>query len=84
MSDEGDQVLEEYRRLALTDIRTFFDADGNLKPIQDLDDDKARDVRQRLNKRYTTVHRPLQALHMLSVLDCDEVEDARARVGTTA
>jgi len=23
MSDEGDQVLEEYRRFALTDIRTF-------------------------------------------------------------
>jgi phage terminase small subunit len=34
-------VLEELRRLAFTDIRTFFDADGNLKPVQDLDDDQA-------------------------------------------
>lgn len=29
-------MLEEYRRLAFCDIRTFFDADGNLKPIQDM------------------------------------------------
>jgi hypothetical protein len=36
----ADRVLEEYRRLAFADIRTFFDADGNLKPIQDLDDDQ--------------------------------------------
>jgi hypothetical protein len=34
------------------------------------------DVRRRLNKPRTTVDRQLQALHMLGVLDCDEVEDA--------
>jgi hypothetical protein len=37
---------------------------------------RCRDVRQRLNKPYNTVDRQLQALHMLGVLDCDEVEDA--------
>jgi phage terminase small subunit len=36
----ADRVLEEYRRVAFADIRTFFDADGNLKLIQDLDDDQ--------------------------------------------
>ena len=30
------RVLEEYRRLAFLDLRTFFDDDGNLKPIKDL------------------------------------------------
>src|SRR5262245_37073092 len=35
------RVLEELRRLAFTDFRTFFDADGNLKPVEDLDDDQA-------------------------------------------
>lgn len=29
------RVLEEYRRLAFADLRTFFDAAGNLKPVQD-------------------------------------------------
>src|SRR5262249_22199809 len=29
-----------YRRIAFADIRTFFDADGNPKPIQDLDDEQ--------------------------------------------
>lgn len=32
------------------------------------------DVRQRINKPYTTVDRQLQALHMLGVLECEEVE----------
>lgn len=30
------RVLEEYRRLAFMDLRTFFDEDGNLKPMQQL------------------------------------------------
>jgi hypothetical protein len=34
---------------------------------------RCREVRQRLNKPYSTVDRQLQALHMLGVLDCDEV-----------
>ena len=33
----ADRVLEEYRRIAFADIRTFFDADGNLKPITALE-----------------------------------------------
>jgi hypothetical protein len=36
---------------------------------------RTKDIRYRLNKPYTTVDRQLQALHMLGVLDCDEVED---------
>ncbi len=32
----ADRVLEEMRRLALVDHRGFFDAAGNLKPIQQL------------------------------------------------
>lgn len=36
---------------------------------------RTRDIRQRLNKPYSTVDRQCQALHMLGVLDCDEVED---------
>ncbi len=35
-----DRVLEEYRRLAFADIRTFFDANGNLLPVQDLDEEQ--------------------------------------------
>jgi len=31
------RVLEELRRLAFADPRALFDANGNLKPIQDLD-----------------------------------------------
>jgi len=37
----ADRILEEYRRLAFADIRTFFDADGNLIPLQDLDEERA-------------------------------------------
>ena len=37
----ADRVLEEYRRLAFTDIRKFFDGNGNLIPVQDLGDDEA-------------------------------------------
>jgi len=36
---------------------------------------RTRDIRQRLNKPRTTVDRQLQALHMLGVLTCDEIED---------
>lgn len=36
-----DRVLKEYARLAFLDIRKAFDADGNLKPIHELDDDTA-------------------------------------------
>lgn len=35
------RVLEEYRRLAFADLRTLFDAHGNLKPIQDLTGEEA-------------------------------------------
>jgi phage terminase small subunit len=37
----ADRVLEEYRRVAFADIRTFFDANGNLIPVQDLDEERA-------------------------------------------
>jgi Terminase small subunit len=37
----ADRVLEEYRRIAFADIRKFFDAKGNLIPIQDLGEDEA-------------------------------------------
>jgi hypothetical protein len=36
---------------------------------------RTREVRQRLDKPRNTVDRQLQALHMLGVLECDEVED---------
>jgi hypothetical protein len=35
---------------------------------------RTHDVRQRLNKPRNTIDRQLQALHMLNVLDCDELE----------
>lgn len=31
----AERVLEEYRRLAFVDARSFWDADGNVKPIKD-------------------------------------------------
>lgn len=36
-----DRVLAEYAKLAFLDIRKAFDADGNLKPVHELDDDTA-------------------------------------------
>jgi phage terminase small subunit len=36
-----DRVLQEFARLAFLDIRKAFDADGNLKPIHEMDDDTA-------------------------------------------
>lgn len=36
-----DRVLKEYARLAFLDPRKFYDAQGNLKPIHELDDDTA-------------------------------------------
>lgn len=36
-----ERVLQEYGRLAFLDIRKAFDDNGNLKHIQDLDDDTA-------------------------------------------
>jgi phage terminase small subunit len=38
---DTDRIIKEYARLAFLDIRKAFDADGNLKPIHDLDDDTA-------------------------------------------
>lgn len=35
------RVLAEYSKLAFLDVRKAFDADGNLKHIQDMDDDTA-------------------------------------------
>lgn len=35
------RVLEELRRLAFSDVRALFDAHGNLRPLQDLNDDEA-------------------------------------------
>jgi len=35
------RVVSEYRKLAFLDIRRAFDDEGNLRPIQDLDDDTA-------------------------------------------
>jgi hypothetical protein len=35
---------------------------------------RTRDIRQRLAKPYNTVDRQLKALHMLGVLDCDEMQ----------
>ena len=37
----AERVLTEYSRLAFLDIRKAFDADGNLIPIHQLDDDTA-------------------------------------------
>lgn len=34
-----DRVLREYSRIAFLDIRKAFNEDGNLKPIQEMDDD---------------------------------------------
>ena len=36
-----EEVLREYRRLALCDIRKLYDTAGNIKPIHELDDDAA-------------------------------------------
>lgn len=35
------RVLEEYAKVAFTDIRKFYTVDGALKPIKDLEDDAA-------------------------------------------
>jgi hypothetical protein len=35
---------------------------------------RTKDIRQRVNKPYTTVDRQLQALHILGALECEEVE----------
>jgi len=37
----ADNVLRELARLAFSDVRKFFDENGNLKPISELDDDAA-------------------------------------------
>lgn len=37
----AERVLQEVSRLAFLDIRRAFDADGNLKPMAELDDDTA-------------------------------------------
>ena len=42
---------------------------------------KPWDVRKRLNKPRTTIDRQMQALHMLEVLDCDEVENESNKPG---
>ena len=37
---KADRVLEEYRRVAFADIRAFFDANGNLKPIAEFTEEQ--------------------------------------------
>ena len=36
-----DRVVKEFARLAFLDVRKIFDAEGNLRPIHELDDDTA-------------------------------------------
>lgn len=36
-----ERVMKEYARIALSDIRSFFNADGSLKAVHDLSDDAA-------------------------------------------
>lgn len=38
---DADRVLEEVRRLALSDVRGLFDEDGNLRPLSELTDEQA-------------------------------------------
>ena len=40
----ADRVLEEVRRLALSDVRTLFDEGGNLRPLHELSDEQAAAV----------------------------------------
>lgn len=40
----ADRVLEEVRRLALSDVRGLFDERGNLRPIRELSDEQAAAV----------------------------------------
>lgn len=37
----AERVLEEMRRLAFSDLRQLFDAQGNLRPIHELTDEQA-------------------------------------------
>jgi hypothetical protein len=52
-----------------------------LEDLQEHPRSRTSDVRVRLNKPWETVDRQLQALHMLGVLACDEVEinDSKSR-----
>lgn len=36
-----DRILGELRRLALSDVRKLFNADGSMKPLHEMDDDTA-------------------------------------------
>lgn len=39
-----DMIIEQYRRIGFSDVRKFFDAYGQLKPITELDDETAAAV----------------------------------------
>ena len=40
----AERVLEEMRRLAFSDVRRVFDANGDLRPIHELSDDEAATI----------------------------------------
>lgn len=43
---DAGQIFREAARIALSDIRSLFDNNGNLKPVHELDDDTARAIRK--------------------------------------
>ena len=65
------RILEEMRRCALVDIRTLFDAQGNLKPIHTLTEEEAAAIGgfEVIKKNAEAGDGVIDTIHKVKVLD---------------
>lgn len=75
------RVLEELRRLAFSDLRGLFDAQGNLKPIQSLTADEAAAIAslEVVKKNLTSGDGQVDTIHKLRVWDKTKALDTLAK-----
>lgn len=75
------RVLEELRRLAFADPRALFDQDGNLRPIQTLDDEAAATIAsfEVIKKNAAAGDGVIDTVHKVRTVDKTKALDALAK-----
>lgn len=75
------RVLEELRRLAFADPRALFDADGNLKPIQQLDAETASTIAsfEVIKKNAAAGDGVIDTVHKIRTVDKTKALDSLAK-----
>ncbi len=75
----ADMVLKEYAKLAFLNPKQFFNDDGSLKPISELDDDTAAAIAGLEVKDLFDKEGPIGTLHKLKIADKKGALDSIAK-----